>query len=192
MMMFMLFVLPMIGGCNVGSKKFGFQLPIRSPIVRKDIPAQQQSLKDRILNKGAISQVFAKSGGLMTILILGGVAGIVLALWARQPAGIFLTIGCWAGAALLVTLSAYAYVIGFLILIAGLIMLVLMIIRWKQIADSAIDYADGLKRHVTKDDKERVNAVAYQVQPKAVRKYVLHRRKIERPTVIKPIEPITY
>lgn len=180
MFMLMLFLLPIVG-CSNG---WMMRLPIQSPFYKAEEEIKKPRFRDMIMNNDAVSQVFAKSGWLMAVLVLGGVAGIVLALWARMKEGIFLTVGCWLGVALLVTLSAWAHIVGLLMLLGGLAMLVLMLVRWKQIANSAIDYAEGLKKHVTSANKEKVNVVADRVQPNAVKKYVLQRRKLTAP--VKP------
>lgn len=183
-MVLMLFLLP-LAGCSEGYK---WQLPFQSPLykAKEEIKAKSR-LRDKIMDNKAVSQVFARTGWLMTVLILGGVVGIVLALWVRMREGIFLTLGCWGGAALLVTLASWAYIIGLLMLVGGLAMIIIMLVRWKQVADCAIDYADGLKKHVSRTNKEKVNVVADKVQPNSVKKYVLQRRKTTVP--VKPTEP---
>lgn len=178
-MMLMLFLLPLTG-CLEGQK---WRLPFQSPLYKleEEVKAKPR-LRDKIMDHKAVSQVFARGGWLMSVLVLGGVAGIVLALWARMREGIFITIGFWGGAVLLVTLASWSYVVGLLMLVGGLAMIILMLVRWKQVADSAIDYADGLKKHVSRTNKEKVNVIADKVQPNSVKKYVLQRRKTTVPT----------
>jgi hypothetical protein len=175
--MLALMLLPCVG-CF---KEMKWQSPFRSPLVKAEAPAT--TFKDKILNQAAIGQVFERSGWLMTILILGGVAGIILTLACRMRFGIFITIGCWAGALMLVTLAGWAYVIGLLMLVAGLALLVIMLIRWKKVADCAIEYADGLKKHISPMEKEKVNVEADRVQSKKIKKYILRERKSVKPLV---------
>jgi hypothetical protein len=177
--MLALMLLPIVG-CF---KEMKWQSPFRSPLIRAEAPAT--TFKDKLLNQAAISQVFSTSGGLMTILILGGVAGIILTLAAGMRFGIFITIGCWGGALMLVTLAGWAYVIGLLMLIAGLALLVIMLIRWKQVADCAIEYADGLKKHISPTEKEKVNVEADRIQSKKTKEYILRERKSVKPLVNK-------
>ena len=114
----------------------------------------------------------------MVVLGLGGTAGLILGMWARSKEGFFVAIGCWVGAALLIALAEWAYIVGLLILAIAIFMIVVVAVRWKKVADSAIGYADDLKKRINPADKEEVNIIADRVQSPAIKKYILEKRKL--------------
>ena len=134
--------------------------------------------RDRIGNNSIVEHLFARSDWLFTVLVLVGVGGIILGLWARMKEAFFVTIGCWLGAAMLITLAAWAWVVGLLMLAVAVVMFIAVAVRWKHVADSVIDYADGLKNKVTKQDKEEINAEADEIQTQGVQDYIFKQRKL--------------
>lgn len=134
--------------------------------------------KDRFGNNKIVEHLFARGDWLMTVLILVGVGGIILGLWARMKEAFFVTAGCWLGAAMLIALAAWAWVVGLLMLAVAVVLFIGVAVRWKHVADAAIDYAETFKGKVKKADKEIINTEADEIQSEGVKDYIFKQRKL--------------
>jgi hypothetical protein len=134
--------------------------------------------KRRVTDNDIVKHLFARGDWLMTVLILAGVGGIILGLWARMKEAFFVTAGCWLGAAMLIALAAWAWVVGLLMLAVAVVLFIGVAVRWKHVADAAIDYAETFKGKVGKKDKETINAEAEEIQSRGVQDYIFKQRKL--------------
>jgi hypothetical protein len=140
--------------------------------------ATQGSVIDKITKTPETARnLFQKSSPLLSWLIIFGVAGIVLTLWAKIPEGLCLTAGCWSGAVMIVVLaglvdSIWVHVLGFALLAGFVAFLVVTILKWKKVASAAVTYAQKLKPFVPKDAKEKVNKETEKVQPASIKKAI--------------------
>lgn len=120
--------------------------------------------------------VLSRADDLFFILILAAVGGLVFGFWARTAIGFYIAGACAAGAVSLLLLAQFSTYIGYgLIAIAGMAVIFLAV-RWRKVADAAIDYADNLKQFIPEESKTYINGVAEKVQTSAVKKYILKRR----------------
>ncbi|GAH55978.1 unnamed protein product [marine sediment metagenome] len=147
----------------------GCGLQLRSPIAfEKSKPTVKpaEKLLDVVPAKEKIlAYTMSDSNWLFNVLVLFAVGGVVLAWALKIKEGAYITLASIGGLALIVAFARWSWLIGLLLIAFVIIVMVSKMKLLQDVGIFAVNYAEGLKKKLSKDKVKEFEDGVFQPKP---------------------------